>query len=136
MYQIRIDTRKRKQEVVMNAQEVLRKAEAGEGLTVAEVKLYQKLVKPEKHVYGKYGTLAKKYMEEHNPAKYWTIDDLPEYLHGIDKAAGEMYDVMYEKLSQSDNYKKNGDFLHDLRIETEIRNRIDTEILNEIVYVD
>ena len=136
MYQIRIDTRKRKQEVVMNAQEVLRKAEAGEGLTVAEVKLYQKLVKPKKHVYGKYGTLAKKYMEEHNPAKYWTIDDLPEYLHEIDKAAGEMYDVMYEKLSQSDNYKKNGDFLHDLRIETEIRNRIDTEILNEIVYVD
>ena len=120
----------------MNAQEVLRKAERGEGLTVKEVKLYQKLVKPAKHVYGKYGTLAKKYLEEHNPAKYWTIENLPEYLHGIDKAAGEMYDVLYEKLSNSDKYKKNGNFLHDLQIETEIRNRIDTEILNEIVYVD
>ena len=47
-----------------------------------------------------------------------------------------MYDVMYEKLSKSEQYKKNGDFLHDLQVETEIRNRIDTEILNEIVYVD
>ena len=120
----------------MNRAEVIAKADAGEGLTVKEVKLYQKLVKPVKHTYGKYGTLAKKYLEEHNPAKYWTIENLPEYLHGIDKAAGEMYDVLYEKLSKSENYKKNGDFLHDLRVETEIRNRIDTEILNEIVYAD
>ena len=104
--------------------------------TVEEVIEYQKTHPPVKHVYGKYGTLAKKYLEEHNPAKYWTIENLPEYLHGIDKAAGEMYDVMYEKLSNSDKYKKSGDFLHDLQIETEIRNRIDTEILNEIVYVD
>ena len=120
----------------MNAKEVLRKADAGEGLTVAEVKLYQKLVKPVKHTYGKYGTLAKKYLEEHNVAKFWAIENLPEYLHGIDEAAGRMYDVMYEKLSKSEQYKKNGDFLHDLQVETEIRNRIDTEILNEIVYVD
>ena len=120
----------------MNAKEVLRKADAGEGLTVSEVKLYQKLVKPVKHTYGKYGTLAKKYLEEHNVAKYWTIENLPEYLHGIDEAAGRMYDVMYEKLSKSEQYKKNGDFLHDLQVETEIRNRIDTEILNEIVDVD
>ncbi|MDY3304636.1 MAG: TnpV protein [Clostridia bacterium] len=120
----------------MNAKEVLRKADAGEGLTVAEVKLYQKLVKSVKHTYGKYGTLAKKYLEEHNAAKYWTIENLPEYLHGIDKAAERMYDVMYEKLSNSEQYKKNGDFIHDLQVETELRNRIDTEILNEIVYVD
>ena len=120
----------------MNAQEVLRKANAGQGLTVAEIKMYQKLVKPVEHVYGKYGTLAKKYLEEENVAKYLTIENIPEYLHGIDKAADEMYDVMFEKLSKSDKYKKNGDFLHDLRVETEMRNRIDTEILNEIVYVD
>ena len=43
----------------MNKAKVMRKAEAGEGLTVAEIKVYQKTVKPEKHVYGKYGTLAK-----------------------------------------------------------------------------
>ena len=35
--------------LLMNAKEVLRKADAGEGLTIAEAKLYQKLVKPVKH---------------------------------------------------------------------------------------
>ena len=48
----------------MNKAKVMRKAEAGEGLTVAEIKVYQKAVKPEKQVYGKYGTLAKQYLEE------------------------------------------------------------------------
>lgn len=37
----------------MNRAEILRKAEANEGLTVKEIKIYQKNVKPEKHVYGK-----------------------------------------------------------------------------------
>ena len=32
----------------MNKAKVMRKAEAGEGLTVAEIKVYQKAVKPEK----------------------------------------------------------------------------------------
>ena len=50
----------------MNKDEVLRKAENGEGLTVTEIKLYQSIVKPVKHVYGKYGTLAKNYLEENN----------------------------------------------------------------------
>ena len=50
----------------MNKAKVMRKAEAGEGLTVAEIKVYQKAVKPEKHVYGKYGTLAKQYLEYTN----------------------------------------------------------------------
>ena len=54
----------------MNKDEVLRKVEAGEGLTVKEVQVYQRLIKPTKRVYGKYGTLAKKYLEEHNVAKY------------------------------------------------------------------
>lgn len=120
----------------MENKTVLKKVKSGEGLTVEEIKVYQKLVPPVKHVYGKYGTLAKKYLEEHNPAKYWSIENVPEYLHGVDKAAERMFGAMYQKLSASDNYKKNGDFLHDLRIETEIRNRIDAEILKEIVYVD
>ena len=45
----------------MNKAEVIAKAERGEGLTVKEVKIYQESVKPVKHTYGKYGTLAKKY---------------------------------------------------------------------------
>ena len=82
----------------MNKAKVMRKAEAGEGLTVAEIKVYQKAVKPEKHVYGKYGTLAKQYLEDKGID--WTIANLPEYLHGVDKAADELYETMYEKFSR------------------------------------
>ena len=120
----------------MNNAEILRKAESGEGLTVDEVKVYQQLVKPQKHVYGKYGTLAKKYLEEHNVGKYWALaGDLPEYLHGIDRQAERMYEAMHAKLSKLEQYKKTGDYLKDVQIETEIKNRIEEEILNEIVYV-
>ena len=65
----------------MNKAKVVQKAEAGEGLTVAEIKVYQKAVKPEKQVYGKYGTLAKRYLEDKGID--WTIANLPEYLHGV-----------------------------------------------------
>ena len=119
----------------MNKDEVLRKAEAGEGLTVEEVKLYQSIVKPVKHVYGKYGTLATKYLEEHTPARYWTLINVPEYLHGIDKAADEMWDVMYEKLSYDPRYKRTGNYLEDVRRINAIKQLIEEEILNEIVYV-
>lgn len=117
----------------MNNAEILRKAERGEGLTAEEVLQYQKLVKPQKHVYGKYGTLKRKYLEDKGID--WTIANLPEYLHEVDRQADRMYEVMYEKLSKSEKYKKTGDFIKDLQIETEIRNLIEEEILNEIVYV-
>ena len=48
----------------MNVEAVIKKAESDEGLTVKEIKVYQKAVKPVKHVYGKYGTLAKRYLED------------------------------------------------------------------------
>ena len=34
-------------------EQVIMKAERGEGLTVEEIKIYHEAVKPEKHVYGK-----------------------------------------------------------------------------------
>ena len=121
----------------MNRQEIVKKAERGEALTVKEVKIYQASVKPSVEIYGKYGTLAKKYLEEENPAKYWSLaGDLSDYLHGVDKAAERLFEAMYAKLSASEQYRKTGNFLHDLRMETEIRNRIDEEILQEIVYVN
>ena len=120
----------------MNKDEVLRKAEAGMGLTVEEIQVYQRLVKPVKHVYGKYGTLAKKYLEEHNIAKYWSIENIPEYLHGVDAAADRMWTAMYEKLSKMEKYRKTGEFMHDLRVQEEMYRIIEEEILNEIVYVD
>ena len=120
----------------MNKDEVLRKAENGEGLTVEEIKLHQSIVKPVKHVYGMYGTLAKIYLEEHNVGKMWALaGDLPAYLHGIDKQAEELYSVMYEKLSRDEQYKRTGNYIEDVRRINEMQSRIEEEILNEIVYV-
>ena len=120
----------------MKIDDVIKKAEAGEGLTVEEIIAYQKAVKPQKQVYGKYGTLALKYLEEHNSAKMWGLaGDLPEYLHGVDKAAEDLYDVMYEKLRKDERYKRTGNYLEDVRRENIIKMIIEEEILNEIVYV-
>ena len=117
----------------MNVEEVIKKAESDEGLTVKEIKIYQKAVKPVKHVYGKYGTLAKRYLEDKGID--WTIANLPEYLHGVDKAADELYETMYEKFSKEERFKKSADFMENLKRETEMQRLIEEEILNEIVYV-
>lgn len=117
----------------MNVEEVIKKAESDEGLTVKEIKVYQKTVKPVKHVYGKYGTLAKRYLED--KGLDWTIANLPEYLHGVDKAADELYETMYEKFSKEERFKKSADFMENLKRETEMQRLIEEEILNEIVYV-
>lgn len=121
----------------MSNKEILKKAESNEGLSVEEIKVYQDSVKPVEHVYGKYGNLAKTYLEEHNVGKLWSLSgSLPEYLHGIDKAAEELYETMYAKLSKDERFKKTDDFLDNLRKETEMQNLIEEEILKEIVYVD
>ena len=117
----------------MNVEAVIKKAESDEGLTVKEIKVYQKAVKPVKHVYGKYGTLAKRYLEDKGID--WTIANLPEYLHGVDKAADEMYETMYEKFSKEERFKKSADFMENLKRETEMQRLIEEEILNEVVYV-
>ena len=117
----------------MNVEAVIKKAESDEGLTVKEIKVYQKAVKPVKHVYGKYGTLAKRYLED--KGLDWTIANLPEYLHGVDKAADEMYETLYEKFSKEERFKKSADFMENMKRETEMQRLIEEEILNEIVYV-
>lgn len=117
----------------MNMTEIVRKAQAGEGMTVEEIKAYQATVKHEPQVYGKYGTLRKKYLEDKGIE--WTIANLPDYLHGVDRQADEMYEIMYAKLSALEQFKKTGDYIRDLQIETEIQRRIEEEILNELVYV-
>lgn len=114
-------------------EQVVLKAERGEGLTVEEVKIYQAAVKPVKHVYGKYGTLKKKYLEEKGID--WTIADLPTYLHGVDRQAAEMQEALTEKLSKSEQYQRTGNFMEDYRRLTAMQKAIEDEILNEIVYV-
>ena len=44
----------------MNAQEIIAKADSGDGLTEQEIKVYRAAVKPQKHVHGTYGSLAEK----------------------------------------------------------------------------
>lgn len=116
----------------MNKTEILRKAQSDEGMTVAEIKAYQTMVEKKPQVYGKWGTLKLHYLKDKGVD--WTIDNLPEYLHGIDKRAERLYETMYAKLTASEQFKKTGEFLKDLQIETEIKNRIDEEILTELIY--
>ncbi len=119
----------------MNVEEIIKKADLGEGLTVEEIKIYQQAVKPKKHVYGKYGTLAKEYIEEHNFGKLLSLaGQLPEYLHGVDKAAEEMYDTMWDKLSKSEQYRPTGNYLEDVKRINAMKQVIEEEILSEIVY--
>lgn len=120
----------------MNVEEIIKKADLGEGLTVEEVKIYQQAVKPKKHVYGKYGTLAKQYIEKHNFGKLLSLaGQLPEYLHGVDKAAEELYDVMWDKLSKSEQYRPTGNYLEDVKRINAMKQVIEEEILSEIVYI-
>ena len=106
------------------------------GLTVEEITEYQRLIKPIRHAYGKYGTLARRYLEEHNIGKYWALaGNLPEYLHGVDKAAERLYEVMWDKLSKDERYKRTGKYLEDVHRIGEMQKLIEEEIFNEIVYV-
>ena len=123
-------------EAYMNVEEIIRKVDANEGLTVEEIKIYEKAVKPKKHVYGKYGTLAKEYIEEHNLSKLLSLaGQLPEYLHGVDKAAEEMYDTMWDKLSKNEAYRRTGNYLEDVKRINAMKQVIEEEILSEIVYI-
>ena len=108
------------------------KVEANEGLTVDEIKRYQKLVKPQKHGYGKWGTLKRKYLEDKGID--WTIENLPEYLHGVDRHAEDMYNVLNAKLSRNPLYKRTGEFMEDYRRLSALQHAIEEEILQELIY--
>ncbi len=121
----------------MNAEKLIQKAESGAELTVEEIIEYNKIRKPKNHVYGKYGNLAKEYIENHNTAMLLTLaGHLPEYLHEVDRQADEMYETMHEKLSSLPKYQKTTDFMRNLQIEEEIKTRIHEEILSKIVYLN
>lgn len=118
----------------MNKQEqVIKKAESGEGLTVEEIKVYQEAVKPVRHVYGKYAMLKKLYLEEMGID--WTIADLPTYLHGIDRQADELQETMREKLAKDARYRRTGDYMENVRRINAMQQAIEEEILAEIIYV-
>ena len=116
----------------MNAMEVIAKADRGEGLTVDEVKVYQANVHPVHHVYGKYGTLARQYLED--KGTLWTVQDIPTLLHGIDSAAEQLHDVMRDKLSKNERFKRTGNYLEDIRRIGEMQRLIDEEIRTELIF--
>ncbi len=118
----------------MRKEELEEKSET-EGLTAEEVMEYRKLVKPVRHVYGKYGTMKKKYLEEHDWVKTAVLGkDLPEYLHAIDRAADDLYETMYKKLKKDERFRRAGNFLEDVRRENTIKSIIKEEILSELIY--
>ena len=119
---------------MLNDKRLLEKVNEGEGLTVDEIKRYHQLVKPQKHVYGKWGTLKRKYLEDKGAD--WAIANLPEYLHGVDKQAEDMYNVLYAKPSHSPLYKRTGEFIEDYRRLTALQHAIEEEILSELIYTE
>ena len=103
------------------------------GLTVEEVIEYQRTHPYKKQVYGKWGNLKYQYLKDIGVD--WTIADLPTLLHGTDKAANKLWDVMYENLSKQERFQRTGDYIRDVQLENEKRHLIEEEILNEIIYV-
>ena len=98
---------------------------------------YQKGSKIKKEVFGKYGILAKEYLENHNYGKYIALSNsLIEYLHNIDFEADKMYSTMYNNLSTKKEYRKTGNYVTDLLRENEVKMIIENRILNELVYSD
>ena len=119
---------------MISDKQLLAKVEADEDLIVDEVKRYYQITKPQKQVYGKYGTLKRKYLE--GIGLDWTIANLPEYLHGVDKQAEDMYNVLHAKLSQNPLYKRTGSFMEDYRRLTALQHAIEEEILHELIYTE
>ena len=119
---------------MISDKQLLAKVEADEDLIVDEVKRYYQITKPQKHVYGKYGTLKRKYLE--NIGLDWMIANLPEYLHGVDKQAQDMYNLLYAKLSESEQFKRTGNFIEDYRRLTALQHAIEDEIRHELIYTE
>ena len=119
---------------MISDKQLLAKVEADEDLTVEEVKRYYQITKPQKQVYGKYGTLKRKYLE--NRGLDQTRANLPAYLHKIDEQAEDMYNVLNAKLSQNPLYKRTGEFLEDYRRLTALQHAIEEEILHELIYTE
>ena len=122
------------QEVFMiSDEEILRKAKTEWEMPVEEVLRYEQIAKLEHN--GKYGTLALAYLQNHRIDKLVEINDLPEYLHEVDRQADELYDTLYRQMSEWDEYKRTGDYLTDVQRIKTMQSIIEETILDQIVYV-
>ena len=86
-----------------------------------------KLPEEEQQPIGVWGQRHRRYLKEHRRAGYATLltsGKLNGYLADIDRQADELFDT-----------KRTGDYLTDVRRQNELRQRIEEEILSELVYV-
>ena len=120
----------------MKREEILRKVKENKELTIDEIKFCQSITNSDiKQVYGKYGTLAKHYIEEYNKGKMLSlVGKFPEYLHNIDKQASELYDILYAQLSVKNEIKRTGNFSEDMKRISKMQSVIDEVIMNQLVY--
>ncbi len=118
---------------MISDEEILRKAKTEREMNVEEILRYQEIAKPEH--YGKYGTIALAYLQNHRIDKLLEINDLPEYLHEIDRQADELYETLYKRMSEWEEYKRTGDYLTDVQRISTMQNIIEETTLNQIVYV-
>ena len=88
----------------------------------------------EKQLYGKYGTLKRKYLED--VGLDWTIANLPEYLHSVERQAEDMYHILYAKLSKNALYERTGNFMEDYRRLTALQHAIEEEIPHVLIYME
>ncbi len=121
----------------MSKEKFINKEESNEDLTAESIVEHKKIVKPQVNIYGKYGTLANKYLEEYNQVKLNVLgSSLPQYLHEIDCQAEKMYIEYYRRLSCRKKYKKTGDAELDALKEQEIQSMIECAIIRELIYED
>ena len=59
---------------------------------------------------------------------------MPEYLHAIDRAADDLYEIMYEKLKKDERFRRTGNFIEDVRRENAVKSIIEEEVLSELIY--
>ena len=118
---------------MISDEEILRKAKTEREMTVEEILRYQEIAKPEH--YGKYGLIALAYLQNHRMDKLLEIDDLPSYLHEIDRQADELYETLFKRMSECEEYKRTGDYLTDVQRISTMQNIIEETVLNQIVYV-
>ena len=88
----------------------------------------------EKQLYGKYGTLKRKYLED--VGLDWTIANLPEYLHSVERQAEDMYKVLYAKLSKNALYERTFNFMEYYRRLTALQHAIEEDILHVLIYTE
>ena len=113
-------------------------------MSIEEIKALEAQSKKEKHDYlkglGMYGIMALRYFGNHpifvNRFLVGNPEEDRRYAKMIDKRAGEIREIITEKLYKLPENALNGDFMHDLQVHERIKQQAHEQILAELIYVD